>query len=167
MAIGTTNAVIGSNGVDVLSGRANIPSYAFANTNITSFTNEISSTMDIGNNVFQDCLYLIKAYLANGLASNQYTFSGCINLESVYMGGSGQLGQYTFDDCYKLKKIALASTSVVSLVSTRSSLIPTNTPRVEIYVPSNLISNYQTATNWSTRYNNGDIVFKDIANWSD
>ena len=35
--------------------------------------------------------------------------------------------------------------------------------QVTIHVPSNLISSYQTASNWVTLYNNGDVTFVAIS----
>ena len=61
----------------------------------------------------------------------------------------------------------LRRTSAICALGNTNSF--TNTPMAgynsltgTVYVPEDLISSYQTATNWSTLYNNGTVTFTKI-----
>lgn len=85
-------------------------------------------------------------------------FYGCSNLEIIDFGAVGSLASGVFTNCSKLKTIILRKTSVVTLAAVAAF---TGTPFSSggtggtVYVPSSLISSYQTASNWSTLYASG------------
>lgn len=118
------------------------------------------------NYVFRNCSSLTGIVLPSYRYSNTGAFSGCSNLEYADMGqlvtpGSGIPGA-DFQNCAKLKTLILRYSSMRSLGNISAF---TGTPFASdgsggtLYVPSALISNYQSATNWSTilGYENNSI----------
>lgn len=72
-----------------------------------------------------------------------------------------------FSSCYKLQTLVLRKTGSICTLDNVSAF--TNTPMRgynsltgTVYVPSALISTYQTATNWKTLYDNGTLTFAAI-----
>lgn len=119
----------------------------------------------------------------------QYCFNECSNLEIAVIGvlktgNGGNMNSNDFLKCTKLKKVDIKTTrvytssfsdcTVLDTVIIRSNAVPTlsninaftNTPFASgksggtLYVPSALISDYQSATNWSTilGYTNNSIT---------
>lgn len=77
-----------------------------------------------------------------------------MDFESMVCGPSfNTFGQHLFDGCNALKDLVLLKDSVISLTSTNAF---TGTPFASggaggtLWVPNDLISSYQAATNWST-----------------
>ena len=105
------------------------------------------------NSSFMNCTGLQYAVLAKGGVSAANAFSGCSNLLAVDMKDSIS-GVYAFYKCAKLKTIVLRKSTVASL--TNASNVFTNSPFDSgksggmLYVPNDLISSYQSASNWST-----------------
>lgn len=91
--------------------------------------------------------------------------NACQLLEEADIG-SASLSSGAFAFCYALQTLVLRRTSVVPLGNTSYlNYTPfsgygglTGT----VYVPSALINDYKTATNWSTLYNNGTCTFAAI-----
>ena len=82
------------------------------------------------------------------------------------IGFTYRIAASAFANCYALKTLILRRTTVCSLANVSAFL---NTPMRgynsltgTVYVPSDLISSYQTATNWSTLYNDGTVTFAAI-----
>lgn len=90
-------------------------------------------------------------------------FQGCTSLEIIDLPKLTRMNvSRVFYGCNKLKTVILRNSSVVSL----NNDVFTNTPFAgyngltgTCYVPSSLISSYQSASNWSTLYNNGTCSF--------
>lgn len=81
-----------------------------------------------------------------------------VNLIDVYIGGDPyNIRSGTFNGCTSLTDITININRVLTLGN--ASILQNVGHAVTIHVPSNLISSYQSATNWSTLYNNGDITF--------
>ena len=94
-----------------------------------------------------------------------FTFSGDTALTIADIGsGCGGLGGQTFGGCSALKTVILRSSSVASCSNNTFNGTPFASGGTggTVYVPSNLISSYQTASNWSTLYNAGTCVFAAI-----
>jgi len=69
------------------------------------------------------------------------------------------ISNYAFTITRNLKALVLASQTVVTLAGTNNF---TQAPVFTVYVPESLISEYQTATNWSTFYESGALTFAAI-----
>ena len=92
--------------------------------------------------------------------------NACQELEICDIGITPGIAANAFANCYKLQTLILRKTSVCTLAGTSAF---TNTPlsgynglTATVYVPSSLISSYQTASNWSTLYAAGNVTFSAI-----
>ena len=108
---------------------------AFSNAHLHSIN--LRKIVDLGPNAFRECVYLDQVYLGSELEpsqtlilSNSYIF----NLTSAR-------SEITFE-------LYLPSTQVAQLSTSRLIMTPQYRP-YSIYVPEELVSAYQTATNWT------------------
>lgn len=111
---------------------------------------------------FISCTSLVNVEIPKLQAPGGNMFQGCTALEFIDLPKVTRLNvTRVFYGCTNLKTIVLRHTSVVSL----NSDALTNTPFASdgsggtVYVPSALISSYQTTANWSTLYNAGTCTF--------
>lgn len=160
----------------------------YGNTVMTSFMSS-SITQFKASSAFYDCTALRTVKLTGAISQNQSNmWQNCSNLESIEMPNyNTSLGQYALGGCPKLEFADLGNCSQIqanafngssalnTIVLRRSSVCTlqnvsafTNTPFKSggtggtIYVPSSLISSYQSATNWSTVNGYGTITWKAI-----
>lgn len=103
------------------------------------------------SNMFQDCTSLEEIILPSAAFQGSYNFTDCTSLDYIDVGGTGgMIGTGTFRNC-PLTALVIRSTSMVTLSNTNAfqgTNIEAGTGY--IYVPSALVSAYETATNWST-----------------
>lgn len=132
--------------------------------NVTSF----------GTGAFYNCTNLASAsFPSMGMGTFSTVFgsstssSACQKLAFADIGTSGKIASNAFANCYKLQTLVLRKTGAVCTLSNVSAF--TNTPMRgynsltgTVYVPSALISSYQTATNWKTLYDGGTLTFAAI-----
>ena len=97
---------------------------------------------------------------------NTTAANACQLLEFCDIGKATGIAASAFANCYALETLVIRKTTVATLLNVSAF---TNTPMSgyngltgTVYVPSALISSYQTATNWSTLYNNGTVTFEAI-----
>lgn len=93
--------------------------------------------------------------------------SACQQLEFADIGNTKSISASAFANCYKLQTLILRRSDAICSLANVSAF--TNTPMRgynsltgTVYVPNDLISTYQSATNWSTLYNNGTVTFAKI-----
>lgn len=93
--------------------------------------------------------------------------NACQELELADIGSTAAIAADAFRRCYKLQTLILRKSDAICTLANISAF--TNTPMRgynslsgTIYVPSALISTYQTATNWSTIYGEGHVTFAAI-----
>lgn len=91
----------------------------------------------------------------------------CQQLEDVDIGSTKSIEANAFANCYKLQTLILRRSDAICTLSNVSAFLNTpmrgyNSLSGTIYVPSALISTYQTATNWSTIYGEGYVTFAAI-----
>ena len=137
---------------------SNAPSYVFANcSNLT--TVNLPSIKRIGGYCFNACVKLKNVSFPQLTTSIAYSvFNGCTLLETVDLGNLDTILRNWFTNCTSLISITLRkSDNICSLTNTNA--FDNIGHAVTVYVPSNLITTYQTATNWSTLYNNGNVTF--------
>jgi hypothetical protein len=116
----------------------------------------VPKAKNVSANSFQNCSSLPTIVLP-GLDGIIYAsaFAGCSSLQSVDIGGTNpQIARTSaFKDCSTLNILVLRKTTAVSLTNINNF---DGTPFASggnggtLYVPSSLISSYQSATNWST-----------------
>ena len=105
----------------------------------------------------------VASTLANTIGSSTANYA-CQNLQFADIGSTQALGGSAFGNCYALETLILRRSDDICALNYTSAF--TNTPMSgynsktgTVYVPSALISTYQTATNWSTLYNAGTVTF--------
>ena len=147
-----------------------VGSYAFEHVTDLQTVN-LTSALDFYNNgyAFSACTNLTDARFPNARTSQLYPstqriFSNCSRLVVCDLGKVGGIGIDTFTSCSALRTLILRSNAVVTLSNWRSRElggIYQNPTASTIYVPSALISSYQTASNWSSAYSAG-VTFAPI-----
>lgn len=146
--IGRTNAVIQigspSSRVDVVTGYQGAGASIMMNSNITSWTTTYSGS--------------------SATPFSRAMFADCRSLEYVDMGESmSSIGELIFNSnninftslIIRRSSCSLGGTNIISAV-------PNN---INVYVPDNSIESYKVATNWSTLFNNGKVVFLPLSEW--
>ncbi len=179
------NALRSRNGITTVSG--NCPSVgmdAFHECGGLTSVNFPEATT-IKNAAFNTCRHLKTARLPKVTQKVTYLFYDCEQLETVDLSKVTGIGSNYFQQCYALETVDLpAVTSIensgfynarnlTTLILRHNSVVTlanvgafTNTPlrgydgkTATVYVPSALISSYQSAANWSTIYGEGSCTF--------
>ena len=131
-----------------------IGQYAFYGcTGLTSITIPNSVT-SIGQYAFYGCTGLTSVTIGNSVTSiGQSAFYGCTGLTSITIMGKPYFNNYCFQNTSKVEQLVMKDTTgVPTLYSTycfSGSTLYNSSSTAKIYVPSNLLASYQTATNWS------------------
>lgn len=122
-----------------------IGSYAFQNC---GFVNLDLGNASCGMGSFENCTQLKTVIFSYG---NGYSFRGCTSLEKATYTGTHQFVNQLFANT-NLNTLILTTTE--KIVPLNSTSVFTDTPIAAgtgyIYVPSSLLSAYQSATNWTT-----------------
>jgi hypothetical protein len=147
------------------SGVTSIGSYAFQGCTKLALTALPSGVTSIGTSAFRSCTNLALTALPSGVTSiGGYMFSSCSNITQMDLPSVGSIASNAFPSCTKLQTLILRKSDAICTLSNVSAF--TNTPlrgynglTGTVYVPQALISTYQTATNWSTLYNDGTVSF--------
>lgn len=105
---------------------------------------------------FRWCGNLEEAYFPNATANIDRTCQGCGKLRIMDCGSSNITNGNSFQNCTALRTLIMRKTSGVQTLNAWSANcmggIYNNPTESTIYVPSALISSYQTASNWSNAY---------------
>jgi len=108
-----------------------------------------------GTSAFQGCTALKGLVLPSQTGNCYNTFAdGCSNMEYYDSKTAGMSQQNAFRNCSKLATIVIRKTDSVSTLNNINNL--SGTPFASggtggtLYVPSALLSSYQSASNWST-----------------
>lgn len=105
---------------------------------------------------FRGCSNLVEAYFPNATANIDRTCNGCGKLQIMDCGSSNITNANSFQNCTALRTLIMRKTSGVQTIAAWSANcmggIYNNPAQSTIYVPSALISSYQTASNWSSAY---------------
>ena len=107
---------------------------------------------------FRNCKQLVELYLPNATGNIDRTAYGCTKLQIADIGKGNIANANSFYQCSALRTLILRNTSVQTLNAWSANCmggIYSNPTSSTIYVPSALISSYQTATNWASAYNAG------------
>ena len=125
-----------------------IGNYAFAYcTNLTTASFPAATT--IGGYAFDDCSNLTIASFPAATAIGNSAFYGCRSLTTISFPAAKTIGSSAFRHCTNLKSVFLNSRNVVTLVNSSTFYSTKMSTTGYFYVPSSVISNYQTATNWT------------------
>ena len=150
------------------SGLTNISSYAFGNCPNLALTELPSGLTYISSNAFYNCSNITLTELPSGLTSiSSSVFFNCSNITQMDLPSVGSISGNAFYGCSKLQTLVLRKSDAICTLASVSAF--NNTPlrgynglTGTVYVPQALISTYETATNWSTLYNEGTVSFEAI-----
>lgn len=159
----------------IINGDPFIGNYAFAGcsgiTKVfgTDLTNFKSSRYNVSAYIFNECNHMITAVfpkMGNDADIQQYIFQNCSLLESADFKSCGKIGGSAFKYCSSLRTLVIRRTDAVATATSMGSQqfggIYNNPNESAIYVPSALVSSYQTASNWSALYALNNNIFKAI-----
>ena len=132
-----------------------ISSYAFYYcTSLTTVSFPAATT--IGGSAFRYCTSLTTASFPVATSIGSQAFLNCTSLTTVSFPDATSIGNAAFRQCYNLKSLYLTGSSLCRL---NHSTAFTSTPiggystsagtYGSIYVPTSLLTSYQTATNWT------------------
>lgn len=146
---------------------SSIRNYAFNFYTSHDFSFVSSSATSIGYNVFQGSnITSFSAPSLSGTANNASTFNSAKKLTFADMGSLAKIYINFAYNANALAVLVLRRTSVVVLDNVNAF---GNTPirgynglSGTIYVPSDLISSYKAASNWSSIFNEGHVTFTAI-----
>lgn len=150
---------------DIVLGNIAVGDYALAyKSTITSLSGDVTA---VGASAFTYCSSIKSISFPNMTGQFlQAAARDCRALEFADLGGCRQINSTAFQNAMSLTEVVLRSSSVCTLQNVSAFV---NTPirgyhsgSGTIYVPSSLISSYQTASNWSTIYNEGHCTFAAI-----
>ena len=112
----------------------------------------LPSVKTIAAYAFGDCTILPKVELPLVKKIEANTFRGCLGLEIADFGAATSIATNAFYNCNKLTALIIRTPSVAYISS--STTVFQGTPIVNgtgfIYVPKTLMSEYASATNWSS-----------------
>lgn len=100
----------------------------------------------IGLYAFYQCYGLTSVDFPNCSLISNSAFYQCIDLSTIVLSVCSSIGNYCFSGCSNLKTITLGSTSVCTA---GFKIFNNVTGPISVYVPSSLVSEYKSATNWS------------------
>jgi len=134
----------------------------------TSLTDvNLPKVYHFGQYCFDGCSALEHIALPSILRLQNYTFRNCTKLKKADFGNPDRTNSNTFNGCTVLEDVIIRRTSSVCTLSNVNAFA--NTPFAvgathsgHIYVPSALISSYQTANNWATLYADYPDIFQPI-----
>lgn len=101
-----------------------------------------------GQTIFKGMANLVSIDLPACTTPNNWTFERCTSLSYADFGVLSTMPQGMFNYCTALDTLVLRNTTMVSL-SNVNAFNNMGGKAVNVYVPSNLISSYQNASNWS------------------
>lgn len=134
-----------------------IGQYAFQSVKLTSVS--APKVTSIGQRAFTSQTSITTVDIPECLTLANHVFYGASSMTSLTAPKLTSIGNYALYNV-RITSLTLRNTSVVTLGGTSNFRSGTN---VTIYVPSNLVDSYKTATNWSTLFNNGRVNFKAIS----
>lgn len=140
---------------------------AFKNCkHLTSISGNSVTSMSGGG--LSGCTSLVDARFPNySSVLGTSAFGSCNNLAVADIGSAPRIYPNAFSSCYKLQTLVLRKTGSICTLDNVSAFLNTpmrgyNSLTGTVYVPSALISSYQTATNWKTLYDGGTLTFAAI-----
>ena len=133
--------------INIPSGVTSIGISTFRNcANLTSIDIP-SGVTSIGMNAFTDCNGITSIDIPSGVTSiNGWTFQNCISLSSIVIpSGVRNIGNSAFQFCSSLTSVTCLATTPPTL----GSFVFDNTNNCPIYVPSESVDAYKSASGWS------------------
>lgn len=124
---------------------------AFNNCNALISVN-LPNVTDINYGVFIGCTKLSEIVLPNIREIGMSAFSGCSTLVKIDLGSLKNINASTFYGCKSLESVIIRNDSICTMINTsafNNTPIKTSATIGYIYVPSNLVESYKSASNWA------------------
>ena len=134
--------------ITIPSGVTSIGNYVFDSCSNLSSVTIPNSVTSIGNSAFYECYNLTSVTIPNSVISiYNFVFYGCRSLTSVIIPDSvTNIGIQAFYGCRSLTSITVNTITPPTLGSNAF----VNTNDCPIYVPSESVETFKTASEWST-----------------
>ena len=127
-----------------------IGSYAFQSCRSLTTTN-FPIVTSIETSAFQSCRSLTTTNFPAATSIESSAFQSCGGLTTIDFPVATSIGASAFRSCSELKSLLLRNNKVCTLSNTNAfNSTPISSGTGYIYVPSALIEQYKTSTNWST-----------------
>lgn len=139
--------------------------FGCTNLALTELPNGVTS---IGDSAFYSCTNLALTELPSGVTGiGADVFYSCKGLQQLDAQNVDTIGSRAFSSCSNLTKLVLRKSGTACTLKNVNAfnttpMRGTGGKSGTVYVPSALISTYQTATNWSTLYSAGYLTFAAI-----
>lgn len=114
-----------------------------------------SGVTRIENNTFWNCSSLSSINIPSGVTSiGYYAFQGCLSLTDVTIpSGVTYIHDKAFSDCTSLSSVTIENST--SKLDYSYSAFGNISSSAKLYVPSNLLSNYQSDSAWTSSFKGG------------
>lgn len=136
-------------------------------TNLLAFETDTRINFNYYTGAFGNCSNIERISVPNAFGAMAAPCQNCYKLEYADMGSATTLNANGFQNCRVLQTLILRKSDGIVPLGNVSAF--QNTPMRgyngltgEIFVPQALISDYQTASNWSTIYAEGYCTFMPI-----
>lgn len=134
---------------------------------LLAFESDIPFDFGGYSQIFYQCKKMTRLSIPNAVGDMMAPCQECYELTYADMGKATRLNANGFQKCYKLQTLILRKNDAVVPLGNVSAFSDTpvrgyNGLTAEIYVPNDLISSYQQASNWSSIYAEGYVTFKKI-----
>lgn len=135
--------------VEIPNSVTSIDHYAFYGCTRLTNTEIPNSVAFIGGSAFQDCTRLTNIEIPNSVAFiGASAFQGCTSLTNIEIpDGITSIGNSAFQYCTSLTSFTVRATTPPTLGN--SAFYGANT-NLKIYVPSESVETYKSASGWST-----------------
>ena len=109
----------------------------------------------IGKKAFNWCSSLTSVTIPNSVTSiGDLAFHACSSLNSITIPNSvTSIGDYAFRDCSNLNSVTIQNSS--NKIAYSYNAFETIASNAKLYVPSNLLSQYQSDSNWTGAFKGG------------
>ena len=109
---------------------------------------KLPNVTNIGHDAFNSCSSLASVSIPNATSIGDYAFMRCDSLTEVSFPNVTSIGAQAFSYCSNLTTIYVGiNTSTLCTLSSNTFYDSNNI--ANIYVPSSLVNDYKSATNWS------------------
>lgn len=128
-----------------------VNSYCFQYCSALTSAN-LPKVISIGGYGFMSCTSLSSIDIPSILSISNYAFRKCNALTKIDLYQTYNIGTFAFYECPNLDSVILRKTDKPCTLSSANAFQYTKIADGEgnIYVPSSLVENYKSATNWST-----------------